>query len=108
MSNSDASRGLAPEWHDLGGSYLAALTGDLFFILVNDGGMEDPIVGTFSGFADGASLFSSAGQEYVISYFGDAGSNSFTGGNDLVLMAVPEPGSFGLLMATLGAGLCLR
>jgi len=62
--------------------------GDLFFILLNDD--TDAVNGTFAGLANNATL-TSGGQEFQISYFGDSGTNSFTGGNDVVLMAVPEP-----------------
>ncbi|RYD24129.1 MAG: hypothetical protein EOP88_01385 [Verrucomicrobiaceae bacterium] len=73
--------------------------GALFFILLNDG--TDAINGTFSGLANN-SVFSSGGQSFQISYFGDSATSSFTGGNDAVLMAIPEPaaallGSFGVL-----------
>lgn len=73
--------------------------GALFFILLNDD--TDAINGTFAGLSNN-STFSSGGQSFQISYFGDSGTNSFTGGNDAVLMAIPEPsaallGGFGLL-----------
>jgi len=63
--------------------------GDLFFILVNDG--TDAINGTFAGLLEGGT-FNVSGQEYQITYqanFED--TPSFTGGNDVALMAVPEP-----------------
>lgn len=73
--------------------------GALFFILLNDG--TDAINGTFAGL-DNNQTFSSGGQSFQISYFGDSGASSFTGGNDAVLMAIPEPsaallGGLGLL-----------
>ncbi len=81
------------------------VNGELFFILANDG--ADAIDGTFSGLADGHT-FSASGQDFQISYFGNYDSvtpanNSFTGGNDVVLMAIPEPaaaflGSLGMLV----------
>ncbi|MCC7193201.1 MAG: autotransporter-associated beta strand repeat-containing protein [Phycisphaeraceae bacterium] len=72
----------------------------LLFILINDN--TDAISGTFNGLADGATvsiggLFSGTAK---ISYFGDSGSNSITGGNDVVLynfQNVPEPTSLALL-----------
>jgi autotransporter-associated beta strand protein len=75
--------------------------GDLFFIIRNN--LSDAVSGTFSGLADGSSVFAGL-QEFKISYFANAeGSPSFTGGNDVALMAVPEPaaavlGGLGLLM----------
>lgn len=73
--------------------------GALFFILRNDD--TDAISGTFAGLSN-ESILSSGGQSFQISYFGDSGTNSFTGGNDAVLMAIPEPsvtllGGIGLL-----------
>jgi autotransporter-associated beta strand protein len=60
----------------------------LFFILLNDG--SDAINGTFIGLAD-ESVFNVSGQEFRISYFADRTGNTFTGGNDVALMAIPEP-----------------
>lgn len=67
--------------------------GDLFFILLNDG--ADAIAGTFAGLPDGAT-FTQNGQTLEISYSADwSGAQSgstFTGGNDVALIAaVPEP-----------------
>lgn len=72
----------------------------LFFILANDG--ADAVSGTFSNAPVNGGLYTLGGQDFMISYFGDTGTNSFTGGNDVVLKAVPEPraaliGGLGLL-----------
>ncbi len=80
-----------------------AANSDLIFILLNDS--SDAITGTFAGLAEGASVGSIGGKLFNITYFanGDSmGSPSFTGGNDIALMAVPEPstallGAIGLL-----------
>jgi autotransporter-associated beta strand protein len=75
--------------------------GEIFFIIKNN--LSDAVAGTFSGLADGSSVFAGL-QEFKISYFANAeGIPSFTGGNDVALMAVPEPaaamlGGLGLLM----------
>ncbi len=78
-----------------------ATNDDLFFLIKNDG--TDAIIGTFAGLADGASFFAGT-QKYQISYFGnaEAATPTFTGGNDVALMAIPEPsaallGGLGLL-----------
>lgn len=68
----------------------APVDGTLFFILANDG--NDTITGTFSGLAQDT-WFNSGGQWFKIGYDGDSGTNAFNGGNDVVLMAVPEPGA---------------
>ena len=75
----------------------------LFFILANDG--SDAISGTFSNAALDGGTYTLGGQSFQISYFGNQtapGTGTFTGGNDVVLMAVPEPaaallGGLGLL-----------
>lgn len=80
-----------------------AVNNDLIFILLNND--LDTITGTFAGLVDGASVGIIGGKEFKISYFanGDsAGSPSFTGGNDIALMAIPEPrasllGAIGLI-----------
>lgn len=77
--------------------------GNLFFILMNDS--TDAVNGTFSGLADG-SEFNVGDQEFKISYFGDSTTSAFTGGNDVVLMAIPEPGA--ALLGGLGLMVLLR
>ncbi len=79
----------------LGGDLQGALIGgfhpahgDLFFIIVNDG--ADAVSGTFAGLAQGAAV-SLGGSNFTISYTGDSVGNTITGGNDVALMAVPEP-----------------
>jgi autotransporter-associated beta strand protein len=86
------------------GSYAA---NNLIFILLNDG--TDAITGTFTGLAQGASVGTYAGFNWQISYVGNntgIGTGSFTGGNDIVLMAVPEPRA--ALLGGLGMLLLLR
>jgi autotransporter-associated beta strand protein len=92
----------------LSGSYLTtpAVTGDLFFLILNDG--TDAISGTFAGIADGGHVFAGNGQDFIVTYFADSGSSAFTGGNDVALMAVPEPGSAVFLLGGLGALGALR
>lgn len=80
---------------------------DLFFLVVNDG--SEAISGTFSGLAEGDSIFFNS-KEFKVSYLGDftgdINTNSFTGGNDFVMMAVPEPSS--ALLGGLGVLFLLR
>ena len=87
----------------LSGSYVTATPGDLFFVLLNDN--TDGISGTFAGLAEGANVFSTSGQRFVLTYQANGEGASFTGGNDVALMAVPEPaaalslaGGWGLLL----------
>ena len=37
------------------------------------------------------------GQEYALAYTGNFGTNSTIGGNDIVLTAIPEPGTWGMI-----------
>ncbi len=76
---------------------------DMFFVILNDG--ADVITGTFNGLAQGAQ-FSVSGQLFRISYTADVFTISETGGNDVALIAVPEPGSAMLFFA--GAATLLR
>src|SRR5262249_35080197 len=77
----------------VGGGYPPANT-DKLFILVKGG--SDPIVGQFNNLPEGATVAVGSQFQASISYLGDFGSGSLTGGNDVVLynfaVAVPEPG----------------
>jgi autotransporter-associated beta strand protein len=75
--------------------------GAMYFVVEND--LSDAISGTFNGLANNA-VFTVGGNDFQISYFGNSTTNSFTGGNDVVLMAVPEPSAFLLGIVSL-AGL---
>jgi autotransporter-associated beta strand protein len=84
-----------------GGSYA---NGNLLFILLNDG--SDAIGGSFSGLAQNDIVANYGGFDWRISYSADSVGNSFTGGNDIALMAVPEPGA--ALLGGLGMLALLR
>jgi autotransporter-associated beta strand protein len=72
--------------------------GDNIFLINNDG--ADAITGLLNGYAQD-STFNLTGQNWKISYVGDFGANTFTGGNDLVIQAIiPEPATWALLAAT--------
>lgn len=87
----------------VGGGYVPA-SGDLLFILTNDA--ADPISGTFFNLPNLGTV--NLGSYFAtISYFGDAGAGTTTGGNDVVLFnitVVPEPTTLGLT-GMAGAGL---
>ena len=75
--------------------------GDIFTIILNDG--PSAITGTFFEMASG-SFFQTQGQSFQISYFDDAstpGVFELAGGNDVSLLAVPEPASCALLLGGL-------
>jgi len=44
-------------------------------------------------------------QEFALSYTGVYGTNSTTGGNDIVLTAIPEPGTLGMILG--GSGMLI-
>ncbi|MEI7576632.1 MAG: autotransporter-associated beta strand repeat-containing protein [Armatimonadota bacterium] len=76
---------------------------DLFFIVSNTG--AGAVSGTFNGLAEGATVSWLVGADTFtgkITYLGDFGTNSITGGNDILITnVVPEPGTF----AAIGLGL---
>lgn len=76
---------------------------DLLFILLNDG--EDAISGTFTGLAQGDTV-TLDGYDWQISYTADSVGGTFLGGNDVAMMAVPEPGA--ALLGSLGLLALLR
>lgn len=85
----------------LSGSLLTAFSGgtyangNLVFILLNDG--TDAINGVFTGLSQDATVTTYGGFDWKISYTADSTGNTFTGGNDVALMAVPEPNAAALL-----------
>ena len=87
------------------GTYAA---NNLIFILLNDS--TDAITGEFAGLVNGATVTTYGGFDWTISYFADSTGASFTGGNDIALMAVapiPEP-NVAALLGGFGALLILR
>ena len=42
------------------------------------------------------------GQEFAISYTGNYATNSTIGGDDIVLTAIPEPGTWGMILSGFG------
>jgi autotransporter-associated beta strand protein len=74
---------------------------DQFTIILNNG--ASPVTGTFQGLANGA-IFLRAGQIWQISYFDDASTPGFelAGGNDVTLLAMPEPGAVASLIGGIG------
>ncbi len=86
------------------GSYAA---NNLIFILLNDG--ADAITGTYAGLTQGATVTNYGGFNWNISYVANSAGTSFTGGNDIALMAVnpiPEPST--AFLGALGVMLLLR
>ncbi|MES2981529.1 MAG: autotransporter-associated beta strand repeat-containing protein [Verrucomicrobiota bacterium] len=97
-----------------GGSLTAMFTSgtyaanDLIFILLND--VDDAITGTYNGLIQGATVANYGGFDWNISYVANStGLGSFTGGNDIALMAVtPIPEPRAALLGCLGILLLLR
>ena len=106
LDNADLSLAL---W--TGSGYSAPISGDIFYLIANDG--ADAISGVFAQL-NGApatltegSLFSWDSQQWKITYqanyTGSYGSSSFTGGNDAAIIVVPEPAT----LAGAAAGIAL-
>src|SRR4030095_810754 len=74
---------------------------DQFTIILNNG--TNPVTGTFQGLPNGTSFLVGA-QIWQISYFDDASTPGFelAGGNDVTLLAVPEPASLASLIGGIG------
>ena len=88
-----------PANYVVGGSNTAA---QKFFLIDNDG--TDAVAGFFSNQVTTGNVFNGAaptinlgGQEFAISYTGDVATNKTNGGNDVVLTAIPEPGTWTML-----------
>ena len=64
---------------------------DMVFLLVNDSTDAIGGNGIFTGLAQGATVTTFGGFDWVISYTADSFGNTFTGGNDIALRAIPEP-----------------
>jgi len=84
----------------------------LFFLVDNQGssaisGVFEQLNGATTSLIQDA-VFTLGAQQFKIGYAGDVGTNSFTGGNDLVLQAVPEPSTWGLLAGGLTMLMFLR
>lgn len=82
------------------------VNGDLFFLTINSGGAINGTFSSLNGIATNlseGSIFSYNSQSYEITYQANYLSNSFTGGNDIALMAViPEPSTWMSLFGGLG------
>ena len=83
---------------------------DVFFIILNNG--AGTTTGTLSGVAEGGTVTIGA-QNFQVSYFADsattnAGNFGTAAGNDVALLAIPEPGTALSLLGGLGMLLGLR
>lgn len=78
--------------------------GDIFYLIENDG--VDAVSGEFTKLngltttLTEGSQFSWNSQDWLITYQADVGGSSFTGGNDVAIVVVPEPGA--LVLAAVG------
>lgn len=74
--------------------------GDIFYLVNNDGsdsisGVFTQLNGTATALSEG-SVFTWNSQQWQITYQANFGT-SFTGGNDIAIAAIPEPGTIALL-----------
>jgi len=84
----------------------------LFFLVDNQGssaisGIFEQLNGVTTDLSQGQT-FTVGLQQFKISYTADLTGNTFLGGNDLALQAVPEPSTWALLAFTLTTAMVLR
>lgn len=87
-------------------------TNALFFLVDNQssngiGGVFEQLNGVTTSLGQG-DLFTVGVQQFKISYVGDVTNGTFTGGNDIVLQAVPEPAAWALFAGGLATVMLLR
>ena len=70
-------------------------TGTIYYSGANDRFAADGVGNTIGDVFIGT-------QEFALSYTGDFGTNSTLGGNDIVLTAIPEPGTWGMILGGFG------
>jgi fibronectin-binding autotransporter adhesin len=85
---------LSVDWTGMNGSD----NNTTLWILKND--TLGTLSGTFGNYVNGATLGSHDGREWFLWYGADSATGSFTGGNDVVIAAVPEPTT----LITFGSG----
>ena len=85
--------------------------GHIFFLITG----ATTVSGTFANANStdsnfpGFSIFNGTdGQEFAISYTASFSGGSFTGGNDVAIMAIPEPNSLSMLAGSFGMALGLQ
>ena len=77
------------------------INGDLFFLILSG----SPVTGNFTSLNGSATslvegaTFTYSGQEYEITYQASNQLSQFSGGQDVALWAVPEPSTWGMLLA---------
>ncbi|EDY17462.1 autotransporter-associated beta strand repeat protein [Chthoniobacter flavus Ellin428] len=87
------------------------LDGHIFFLITG----ASNVAGTF-GNQQGVdpnlpgfnTIYGTDGQEFAISYQASFSGGTFTGGNDVAIMAIPEPNSMAMLAGSLGMALGLQ
>ena len=89
--NATLSGSLALDWTGINGSTDATE----LWILKND--TAGTLSGTFTNYANGAWLGNHDGRDWYLWYGANASGGSLTGGNDVVITAVPEPSGVVLL-----------
>ncbi len=96
---------LALDWTGLAGSSDSTR----LWILEND--TAGTLSGTFGNYANGALLGNYDGRDWFLWYGADAATGNLTGGNDVLITPVPEPGVLFMLLAAglaFGVGFCRR
>src|SRR5581483_7985014 len=82
------------------------LDGDKFFLVIGAGSAVQGAGFSNQQGADsnltGFNTITFGGQEFAVSYTANAGTNSFTGGNDVAIMAIPEPNTYAMVIGGVG------
>ena len=95
--NATLGGSLTLDWTGMNGS----TDSSKLWILKND--TAGTLSGEFGNYANGASLGNHDGRDWYLWYGADAATGNLTGGNDVVIAAVPEPAGLTLLgMAACG------
>jgi hypothetical protein len=82
----------------LTGTIYYAGVNDRFGNAISDGSLGDVLVTNGDLTTDPNYI----AQEFAISYMGSYGDGTTTGGNDIVLTAIPEPGTWGMILGGFG------
>ena len=76
-------------------------SGTIYYATSNDRFAADGVGNTIGDVYIGS-------QEFALSYTGLLSANSTTGGDDIVLTAIPEPGTWGMILGGFGMLICIQ
>jgi autotransporter-associated beta strand protein len=91
--------------------FIIPADGHIFFLITGASAINGTFMnaqGTDANFPGFSTMFGTDGQEFAISYSASFSGGTFTGGNDVAVMAIPEPNSMSMLAGSLGLALGLQ